>query len=45
VVVVDEERRLDAHLRDLLVHALPALAERLASRAVCDDGAAVRGER
>lgn len=44
VVVVDEERRLDAHLRHLLVHVLPAMAERLASRAAPVDAAPHRGE-
>lgn len=45
VVVLDEERRLDDRLRALLVHALPALVELLASRAGSDDGATERGER
>jgi hypothetical protein len=45
VVIVDEERRLDARLRALLVHALPAAAEHLASRRAAVDAASdSRGE-
>jgi hypothetical protein len=44
VIVADPERRLDPRLRALLVHALPALAERLASYAGSVDAAPDRGE-
>jgi len=47
VVVIDEERRLDARLPELLeqlVEALPDVAEQLASCGASVDAAADRGE-